>query len=95
VYLIKYNLDVATSFVSYSVPAGDLLNTTFPDINPAWLDFGIILNKMIFFFLRISIPQPPNSPSDVISSIRGMIKWYIILGCASLLCYWIGYSFWV
>jgi hypothetical protein len=48
VYFIKYNLDVATSFVSYSVPAGGVVNTTFPDINPAWLDFGIILYKKFF-----------------------------------------------
>ncbi|CAF3666385.1 unnamed protein product [Adineta steineri] len=41
------------------------------------------------------IPQPPNSTSSVTAEIRDRIKWYIILGCISILCYWIGFSFWM
>ncbi|CAF4001185.1 unnamed protein product, partial [Rotaria sp. Silwood1] len=39
--------------------------------------------------------KPENSTADVLSELRGMIKWYGILGCASILCYWIGFSLWM
>jgi hypothetical protein len=63
-------------------------------------DGSINTKKTKFFLLKIcfvinSIPQPVNSTADIISVIQGNIKWYLILGAGSILCYFIGYSLWV
>ncbi|UJR37712.1 hypothetical protein I4U23_030407 [Adineta vaga] len=41
------------------------------------------------------IPKPPNSTTDVILELRERIKWYLILGSISIVCYWVGYSLWM
>ncbi|CAF2086942.1 unnamed protein product [Rotaria magnacalcarata] len=41
------------------------------------------------------IIKAQNSTSDILSDLRGMIKWYAILGSVSIFCYWLGYSFWM
>ncbi|CAF0919000.1 unnamed protein product [Rotaria sordida] len=41
------------------------------------------------------ILKPVNSTADTLSELRGMIKWYLILGVCSVLCYWIGFSLWM
>lgn len=45
--------------------------------------------------LENSVPKPPESGSDIISHIQGMIKWYILLGVGSILCFFVGFSLWV
>jgi hypothetical protein len=74
------------------------ITINFPKISPnarwrRWVDSTPLLHQICF--LVISIPQPANSTLDIFSNIQGMIKWYLILGGASILCYWIGFSLWV
>ena len=38
-YYNQFNVDVAKSLVQASVLPGPLDNISYPDINPAWLDF--------------------------------------------------------
>ncbi len=50
---------------------------------------------IIISFVINSIPQAPNGTVDIIESIRENIKWYLVLGAASVVCYFVGYSLWV
>ena len=52
-----------------------------------------MINKI--FLVTISPLKGGNSTEVIIAEIRGMIKWYLTLGAASILCHWIGFALWV
>ncbi|CAF2533632.1 unnamed protein product [Rotaria sp. Silwood2] len=71
----------------YKNVATSLVKTSIPSILPNLTEFPDINTQCI--------PKPGNSTADTLSELRGMIKWYVILGCISVLCYWIGFSLWM
>ncbi|CAF0800398.1 unnamed protein product [Adineta ricciae] len=75
-----------------------LMMFIYEGVASGFVSAGVIDTPLNMTFEGINnacIPQAPGSISDVIAEIRGRIKWYVILGCISILCYWIGYSLWM